>query len=305
MGMPTESATNIQKISSHGIFKVRSLLPSELLFEVADRSRWKVVSKLIGNQYILWVLMGPSYFLANIGATGDGVYGLKDFVGPSETRGINGSKGDIIGGYTGVIIAGPFSSNKSVQAKKAGHDAACSGCEHLLWINQGRQKPGWILVNGVDSGPPFMHKINDGRSIKTNNVEFQKSGIVRATKGIYAADLNACNLENLRHSEFLVSYGATFWSFWSSKFPLHATVPSMDETSLDSEDVPYDTTCSQNTDVDCSHSLDTDVRQVHGHVLATRPRRIAADRACAAILQATDLTCGPSPRGISISTKNC
>ena len=86
--------------------------------------------------------MGPSAFLGNIGAKGDGLYGLKDFMGPSETRGINGSKGDIIGGYAGVIIAGPFPSHKSVQARKVGHDAACSGCEHLLWMNQGKQRSG-------------------------------------------------------------------------------------------------------------------------------------------------------------------
>ena len=66
-------------------------------------------------------------------------------------------------------------------------------------------------MNGANTGPPFMHMMNDGRSINLNNAEFRKSGIVRATKGIHAANLNACNLEKLRQSEFLVSYGATFW----------------------------------------------------------------------------------------------
>ena len=65
--------TNVYVINSNGKFQVRPLLPSELIFEVTDRSRWKVISKLVGNLYILWVLMGPSAFLANIGAKGDGL----------------------------------------------------------------------------------------------------------------------------------------------------------------------------------------------------------------------------------------
>ena len=77
----------------------------------------------------------------------------------------------------------------------------------------------------------------------------------------------------------------------------------MDKTLLDTEDVPHDTTCSQDADVGHSYSVDTHVRQEHVHVRVTQPRRIAADRACAAILKTADFTCGPSPRGLSISTK--
>ena len=79
----------------------------------------------------------------------------------------------------------------------------------------------------------------------------------------------------------------------------------VDETHFDPAEVPQDTTSSQNTRIEHTQSLDSPVRndQESTQQLGTRPRRTAADRACAVILQSAELTRGPSPRGLSTSTK--
>ena len=201
-----------QYVASAGEWGVTSLASGELPFEADTerRSQWRVVLKLEQGAYVPWLLVGPSAFLHSIGKTGDGLYALHALRGPGK-RGVTYSKGDVLGGYAGESIAGPFVSTSAPKAKAAGIAAARRGKEHLLWVE--RPGTGWLLVDGEHAGVPFMHKMNDTRTEQGNNVKFEPSGVARATKAIPPVDLlGARALAELRSSELLVPYGAQFWA---------------------------------------------------------------------------------------------
>ena len=203
------------RIDSAGEWAVMPLLTDELPFVTeADRNseRWRVVLKLHQGSYTPWVLVGPSAFLAQAGLNGDGLYAMHNFRG-KRSRGLTDSEGDTIGSYSGEILAGPYADPDSAEADGEGSEAAQRGKDALLWV---KRKGGWLLVDGSQGGPPFLHKMNDARGPR-NNVTFKPSGLAVAHRSVPAADLaGAQHLQHLAPAELLVAYGNAFWRLHSN-----------------------------------------------------------------------------------------
>ena len=207
------------------------LRPGELTFiDGADRSQWQVVSKIGSRgELIDWVLSGPSHLLAGLGITGRGLYSLRPFRGPGR-RGVTDSAGDVIGTYTGLVIAGPFSSLLTAAARDAGTRLATTGRQHLLWI---RRAHNWYIIDGNTGGVPPLPLMNDGRGRVPNNTRFTEAGKVRATRRILPAPLKSATcLEDLGPSELLAGYGGDFWNVHDWLHSLSSPSPSPAETAL-------------------------------------------------------------------------
>ena len=104
-----------------------------------------------------------------------------------------------------------FTDLRSREAKEDMTALARSGKEHLLAMKVGSQ---WAVVDGANSGAPFLHRANDARNIPnfTNNMQYSERGIATATRVVPAADLDtARSLGDIASSELLVAYGARFW----------------------------------------------------------------------------------------------
>ena len=104
-----------------------------------------------------------------------------------------------------------FADLRSRKAKDEMTALARSGKEHLLTVKVNSQ---WAVVDGANSGAPFLHRANDARNIPNyvNNIQFSERGIATATRVVPAANLNAArSLADIASSELLVAYGARFW----------------------------------------------------------------------------------------------
>lgn len=195
---PSASAFVTQPLAAHQLPAVPQ----------AERGQWTVVLKRQRGDLAPWVLLGPSEFLKELGLVGEGLYALRSFHGPRR-GGLVAAQGESLGNYNGTVVDGPFESPETEEAVAAGSALAQRGGEHLLFVET--RGAGWTLVDGRDSGPPFLPKMNDARSSR-NNVELTASGKARAIKGVPAADLSG-GARALAPSELLVAYGASYWRF--------------------------------------------------------------------------------------------
>lgn len=87
------------------------------------------------------LLVGPSWLLREGG--GRGLYTLLE----RHAKGAHRERGDSLGRYTGLVVAGPYADNESAGARQAGAEAARAGARHLLWVREAGQ--GWLLVDGT------------------------------------------------------------------------------------------------------------------------------------------------------------
>ena len=173
-----------------------------------DRRQWQVVCKLGKSGPIPWVLAGPSHLLDSLGIAEQGLYSLRSFRGAGK-RGVTYSEGDVIGTYTGIIVAGPFADPLTDAAKSAGFCLASSGRQHLLWS---KRVGGWFIIDGKNSSLPSLSLMNDGRGSVQNNVRFTSTAKARATRRVPPANLKGATcLADLAASELLADYGGDFW----------------------------------------------------------------------------------------------
>ena len=149
--------------------------------------------------------------LATLRTFDDGLYAIASFSGPAQTI-IGTSPGDIIGRYSGTVLASGFKDPDDAAAAAAGVQAAAGGSRHLLWVK--RRLYGWCIIDGAATGPPFLYLMNDGGT--KNNVAFDSAGDALATKFIPPAPLRTATcLQELAASELLVDYGADYWNAFS------------------------------------------------------------------------------------------
>ena len=168
-----------------------------------------IAYKRIGNRWIPWVAVAQSAALKSVGKVGYGLYTLQDLKPRRQTR-LGYSTASRIGRYGGKVIK-TFADLRSRKAKDEMTALARSGKEHLLTVKVNSQ---WAVVDGANSGAPFLHRANDARNIPNyvNNIQFSERGIATATRVVPAANLNAArSLADIASSELLVAYGARFW----------------------------------------------------------------------------------------------
>ena len=169
-----------------------------------------VAYKRVGGRWVPWVAVAQSAALKSIGKVGYGLYTLQDLKPRRQTR-LGYSTASRIGRYGGTVIK-TFTDLRSRKAKDEMTALARSGKEHLLTVKVNSQ---WVVIDGANSGAPFLHRANDARNIPNyvNNIQFSERGIATAIRTVPAADLDAArSLTDIASSELLVSYGARFWS---------------------------------------------------------------------------------------------
>ena len=70
-----------------------------------------------------------------------------------------------------------------------------------------------VAVDGADDpAPPYLSKMNDGRSARLNNVTITQAGVAFAHRTVLAVRPDAQALADLLPSELLTSYGASYWA---------------------------------------------------------------------------------------------
>ena len=159
-----------------------------------------------GGGWEPYLMVAQSHALRSIGITHPGLYALKAFRGPRQTR-LGNAPGHRIGRYGGQVL-GTFPDIGSDDAKAAITKWAREGRGSLLTyrVNPGE---GTSVIDGHGSGPPFMYRINDARGTgRPTNVRFGETGYTTATRSIPAVDLEAPNLAAIAASELLVNYEA-------------------------------------------------------------------------------------------------
>lgn len=195
-----DAAFDVVKLDAHAIG----------LADVApEASDVFVAYKRVGGRWVPWVAVAQSAALKSIGAVGYGLYTLQDLKPRRQTR-LGYSPASRIGRYGGKVIK-TFTDLRSREAKADMTALARSGKEHLLAMKVGSQ---WAVVDGANSGAPFLHRANDARNIPNhvNNIQFSERGIATATRAVPAADFDgAQSLGDIASSELLVAYGARFW----------------------------------------------------------------------------------------------
>lgn len=178
-----------------------------------------VYRRVPGSEWEPFLMVTQSYALRSIGIVHRGLYALKEFHGPRETK-LSKRPGDRIGRYGGEVLA-TFPDIKADDAKEAMTRWAREGRGSLLMyrINPGE---GISVLDGHGSDPPYMYRINDAHNTgRPTNVRFGETGYTSATRFIPAADLQAGSLAAIAASELLVSYEAGgHGSYWD----LHNTL---------------------------------------------------------------------------------
>ena len=195
-----DAAFDVVKLDAHAIG----------LTDVApEASDVFVAYKRVGGRWVPWVAVAQSAALKSVGKVGYGLYTLHDLKPRRQTR-LGYSPASRIGRYGGTVIK-TFAGIRTREAKADMTVLARSGKEHLLLVKVNAE---WAVVDGANSGAPFLHRANDARNIPnfTNNMQYSERGIATATRVVPAADLDtARSLGDIASSELLVSYGRQFW----------------------------------------------------------------------------------------------
>ena len=172
-----------------------------------------VYKRIPGQGWVDWVMVAQSAALRRIGVTQYGLYALRAFRGPRQTR-LGNAPGDRIGRYGGRIL-GTFENTETPAATRQIEAwARESRTSMLLYrVNSGE---GISVIDGHDSGAPFLWRINDARNTgRSVNTRFGTNGFGYATANVKPANLStARTLDDLAASELLVSYEAGGSGFW-------------------------------------------------------------------------------------------
>ena len=166
----------------------------------------QIVYREVDGQWRSWLMVTQSATLRRIGIVQNGLYALKDFHGPRETR-FSMIAGEKLGRYNGQIL-GTFESSATIDTTQWMKE----GRRFLLSYSVSRGK-GVSVVDGYDSGPPFLWRIND--AINTGlepNARFGSTGYASASKDIPMADMSATTIDSIINSEVTVSYGRGYWT---------------------------------------------------------------------------------------------
>ena len=201
---------------TEGIYDAVSIDPTSMPFaNELDGLGIRVFYKKLNGQWKPWLVETRSALLRSINVRGYGLYAASNFTGPSDSATRMAPRpGQTIGYYQ----EGARSIASDVDAdslRRVASEFVARGKDKLVIIKQRGSSQFELFDGDSPRGPDFptFHYINDARNLaRSNNVELNDTGMLRATRNIPAVNWDASTLRDFGfQAELSFSYGKAYW----------------------------------------------------------------------------------------------
>jgi hypothetical protein len=202
---------------TEGIYDVVSIDPTIVPFanELDGLGIRVFYKKLNDGKWKPWLVETRSALLRSINVRGYGIYAASNFTGPSDSATRMAPRpGQTIGYYQ----EGACSIASDVDAdslRRVASEFVARGKDKLVIIKQRGSSRFELFDGDSPRGPDFptFHYINDALNIaRSNNVELNDTGMLRATRNIPAVNWDASTLGDFGfQAELSFSYGKAYW----------------------------------------------------------------------------------------------